>query len=324
MPQVERKGIYKSWMRWSTIAERGHRLVAESLGRAEGELRHYVQTGRPQRDVFKGLAQTEPGLEQYWWNWMKGDLRFYTNLRSFLAQDAAMQGAADPALFANVVHGAYLAFLIHVQTHESFPRRFPGRTLKTMGLDDAMLLALALTLGMRREAKAIGDLLLEAYRRAWFYDAEYHPFFHFTLRLYADWSGQPPPVWVYNVAAEPVTDRLFALWRHPDPAQLAPCIVSACDLHTWHCRGSGKDFPDFHTLAWQHFPAEILMLYRLRQWSGLDNPRVDHPLLNSALGALPEPAQTNSDDLLKAVRARMELDGFDEPAIVASVLSHPA
>lgn len=139
---------------------------------------------------------------------------------------------------------------------------------------------------------------------------------HFMLRLLADYFGAPPYPLGTKGRSEPIFLALFDVWRHPDPEVLAPACLAALDFHTW--RWAHKEWgPEF----WHYHPIEILLLFRLRKDLGLTNPVLDHPLMNTPLGVLPEevPCDPAEDDLLRRVRARMEQDGFDEAAILASV-----
>jgi hypothetical protein len=57
-----------------------------------------------------------------------------------------------------------------------------------------------------------------------------------------------------------------------------------------------------------YYPFEILAVLRLRVLHGLKNPPLDHPLMSTPLGALPEVTEPYTDELLENVlkQARLE------------------
>jgi len=61
-----------------------------------------------------------------------------------------------------------------------------------------------------------------------------------------------------------------------------------------------------------------LLLFKLRELRGLENPKIDHPLMDSSLGLLPREATIIQDDLIDRVRTRMEGDEFSEDAIFSA------
>lgn len=59
-------------------------------------------------------------------------------------------------------------------------------------------------------------------------------------------------------------------------------------------------------------PYEVLLLLRLRHWTGMSNPVVDHPLLATPLDKLPPETPEYTDDLLERVLPMAEA-GCVEP-----------
>ncbi len=139
----------------------------------------------------------------------------------------------------------------------------------------------------------------------------------FMLRLFADWVGDVSHQWPTYAYDEPIYEALLAQWRTPNPDDLVPCLLAACDRHTWQ---SGKDslkkFYDFNQ-DWrlERVPVEILFFFRLREWSGLANPVLDHPLMAAPFDRLPaEQPVPELDDLMQGVlkRAREDWPQYDE------------
>lgn len=138
---------------------------------------------------------------------------------------------------------------------------------------------------------------------------------HFVLRLVANWQGWPErnsPNCAYD---EPLFNALIEHWRTDDLAAIEHLLLAACDRHTHQARQDNAkgEFFDFAGGSGNSFyvPFEILSVLRLRQTLGLPNPELDHPLINTPLGKLPEPSEPYTDELLEGVIARA-CDEFPE------------
>jgi hypothetical protein len=133
---------------------------------------------------------------------------------------------------------------------------------------------------------------------------------HFVLRLISNWQGWPErnaPKCAYD---EPLFNALIEHWRTDDMDLLTHLLLAACDRHTHQVRedNSKGEFFDLGTQELVYDPFEILAVLRLRQMHGLPNPVLDHPLMNTPLGQLPDITPPYEDELLKGVitRARLE------------------
>jgi len=135
-----------------------------------------------------------------------------------------------------------------------------------------------------------------------------HPRTHiFVLRLFADWQGWPQREWKKWAFDEPIYNALLAQWRTPDADALNPLLVAACDRHTHESRFGGSTVYDIDNDGFWYDPFEVLTVIKLRQLHGLANPVVDHLLMTTPLGKLPEPAPLYNDALLEGVLARVRL-----------------
>lgn len=131
----------------------------------------------------------------------------------------------------------------------------------------------------------------------------------FVLRLIADWQGWPQRDWHAWVFDEPIFNALIEHWRTPDPNVLRPLLSAACDRHTHESKpGTSASGDDIGDVAFWYDPFEVLIVMKLRQLLGLENPVVDHLLMNTPLGKLPEPVPPYSDALLEGVIARGRLE----------------
>jgi hypothetical protein len=234
-------------------------------------------------------------------------------------------GVASPLLALSFAC-AYIPEIIKLHIHETFPRRFPGRTLQTMSLQAlSSWLSLGLAVGCW-SADRFGRLALEAARRQYLFDIKSYPIFHFIMMLFA--SSQQIRVEPLSSAAtrEPVLTSLLENWRTEDLNILSSLVVAACDFHTHRCKSRTEDWNEFGSgvgSAFTRMPIEILMVYRLREREGLENPNADHPLMSSPVGKLYEPMTCEPDTLLSQVLDRARSQGFDEEAIVSTILGEP-
>ena len=163
------------------------------------------------------------------------------------------------------------------------------------------------------------DLARRAYRgldkeRFFFdYSERIHPRTQtFVLRLIADWQGWPQCEWQKWVFDEPIFNALIEHWRTPDPDALRPLLMAACDRHTHESKpGGSASSNDISNDAFSYDPFEVLAVMKLRQLQGLPNPVVDHLLMNTVLGKLPQPVAPYSDALLEGVIAKARLEHPD-------------
>ncbi|KQX26546.1 hypothetical protein [Variovorax sp. Root434] len=142
------------------------------------------------------------------------------------------------------------------------------------------------------------------------YDAGKRPFSqrrlqYFVLRLVESWQGWPAAKFPLQAFDEPLYEALLATWREPDPARIAPLLLAACDRHTHVARlSSSSQVPDLDSRRFWYDPFEIHLVLTLRGLHGLGNPVLQHPLLETPLGAVAEPAPLYTDELLEGVLAR--------------------
>lgn len=308
-----RPGIYVRWPRLTTHFQRFLERADELEPPVLDALRRYAETGEKPEIAIPS-----------------GDLPAWASLRSELASRAAWclrrgqirtieTGNVDSGI-AQAVVTAHLANVVNLFLHEGFPRRFPGRTLQMVAFETAAWVALAFAIGCRALAECSAELLIAALRRGYVFDSEHHPIFWFIARLFSGWKRVELPQLPAAATKEQILNQLIDTWHAADPADISALVLHACDHHTHRCRvNNAREFFEFDNGLFIHYPVEILMLYRVREYEGLANPKVDHPLLNTPLGKLPDPMRCEPDELLQMVLVRARDQGFDEEAIIRSV-----
>jgi hypothetical protein len=128
---------------------------------------------------------------------------------------------------------------------------------------------------------------------------------HFILRLIRSWQGWPDkgPACAFD---EPLFNVLVEGWRKLEPESLGPLLLAACDRHSHQARpDSSKAHHDLSDVRYTYWPFEVLMVLRLREMHGLVNPNLDHPLMNTLLGRLPEASSMYTDEIIEGVMARV-------------------
>ena len=103
-----------------------------------------------------------------------------------------------------------------------------------------------------------------------------------------------------------------------------PWLLAACDRHTHQAaREISNTFYDFGSPALARTPIEILTLLRLREFVGLSNPIINHPLMDAPFDRLPE-EQVGfvSDELMNGTFARARLDwpSIDQVLSIGSMM----
>lgn len=310
-----RVGVYRRWPSQKTQFKRYVEAARIHEARVLDAIVRYVESGeRPVRAV--SATDLPP------WTSLQSEL---ASRSTFLLGDAQIRsvraGQLDQSV-ASAIAYAYAAMLIDLYVHESFPRRFPGRQLRMFSLNVANWIACGYAVGCKTVAERSAELLLAALRRGFVFDCEHYPIFYFILRVFADHRRIPLGRLAPAATREHILNALFENWRATDLAEISSLVLAACDHHTHRCRANdAKEFFEFNDGLFTHFPVEVLMLYRLREYEGLSNPDVDHPLMSTPLGKLSDPMRCEPDELLQRVLARAKSQGFDEEAIVRSVLA---
>ncbi|MFZ6770966.1 hypothetical protein ACO0LM_28250 [Undibacterium sp. Di26W] len=270
----------------------------------------------------QGTLLSDPGIELNsvnpplkTWDLLCNDLSMYGAMRLFeLESELMSKSKFDLALAGSTFDAIHLEQMIMLDKHKKAPMRF-NKELQSMYIRTVPFTALGLFIGAEDAALRLARLQLLAYAKGFYGDWNYYPIIHFILRILADYLDEPIPTLVGEPLADPIFQRLFAIWRTPDVDELLAVCLAACDFHTHRCQAKGDAIVEFDNGDWTRLPIEILLLFKLRDLSGLTNPQIDHPLMNPVMAALSAEMRFIPDPLIQQVRARMMQDEYDEQVI---------
>jgi len=133
---------------------------------------------------------------------------------------------------------------------------------------------------------------------------------HFVYRLIGSWQGWHELKGPSRAFDEPIFNALVARWRTSDLDDLEALLLAACDRHTQQSKHNvAKQKYDLDDVQFWYDPFEVRIVLKMRQILGLENVKLDHPIMNTPLGSLTAPVATYTDDLLEGIlsQAKREL-----------------
>lgn len=142
----------------------------------------------------------------------------------------------------------------------------------------------------------------------------------FGLTIIGDWLGKPLDLDKHALPRDPAWGQLVAHWREPDPEKLQPILVNACDTHIERIALTSRELDsgnfEFGSPFEAVYPAEILAILNLRRSLGLQNPLIDHPLMDTPYAKLTCPGMRFEPDelLMRFLAAACKHDPDAVPA----------
>ncbi|MCZ2342007.1 MAG: hypothetical protein LC104_09455 [Bacteroidales bacterium] len=169
--------------------------------------------------------------------------------------------------------------------------------------DTAYGLATALALRDDTLADWCGTLLVREFEHPSFLtDWEDSPLFPFLAWLYALRRGRTIDARQAPVRSLGVYAKVIADWD--DDTALASALRAACDYHCLRSQSDETD-PEFRWSPYTVFPGEILAIIRVREALTGRRVRVDHPLMCTPLGTVPEAITEIADPLVERFKERV-------------------
>lgn len=195
-----------------------------------------------------------------------------------------------------------LSSLLEIFLEEEFPARF-GRKRQGLPVNCAGWLGLAAAVGAMEVLDRWAPLLVKAAREGYIQDKNKKGLQHFILRLWCAANAEQYPD--TDFPRFEVAEGVLEMWGTHNLDVLRQWLVQLCNQHT-RLTG-GRESMDFAG-EFSHFPVEVLMLFRLREQRGLENPEIDHPLMRLPWSRLWPIRPAEPDALLSSVYARLQED----------------
>jgi hypothetical protein len=280
-----------------------------------GDLEHFATAGAFPREIT-GVDWTKYKR----WEWcLSISLGVFGLLREFeIDSNAQREQRFDYQAAASAYSAVRLSQMIDLHVHVKAPERL-GSPLSSMDIHLLPCTALGVIIG-DPSALPLVRLLAAAARRGWYRFDDRFPVFLFLLLLMADYLQEEMPPGVAALLGESPLAALLAQWDDPQPGNLVPLCMAACDFHTRRCVSTAG--MEFSTGKWRYTPVEIMLLMRLRTLRGLDNPVFEHPLWTSVFSSVRAGVPVAPDDLIQRLEQRMRADGYDEEFIIRATLEY--
>jgi hypothetical protein len=258
-----------------------------------------------------------------WESRLSSHLGAYVAMRTCVVEAEALTSNAFPTTkWRSLFAATYLYSFSDIYPNFLWSVRFPDSQRPFDSRYDLVYhAAIGMVMGFREHALRLIRLHVLAHRLELFGYPQFYPAAQTLLRIFADYLGEPELTLKGEALTHAVYNALAKHWRHPEAEALAPLLLVVCDEHT---RRNVRGKPHGDRCDFQYFartPVEILLVFKLREELGLPNPHLDHPLMNTPLGVLPEEIPFEFDELLAPVVKRMREDGFDEKAILADFVA---
>ena len=315
MKVVARAGVNQEWLKnWDEVFHENEEILKVHSEENIESLEYYVQHGETKQKKFPTALQ----VTHQRWKWedfVDSELANYGLYQIWKFEVSSIEKKEFDLSFANSAFSAiFLSQMIRLFIHFRFPARFNGRKLQLMQLEGIAYSALGIVIGKNDQASKLARLQLLAYRKGFYAKTDFYPIFHFMMKIIADYLSEPPHVPRGEALEDQVFNDLYRVWRLPEAEEIVPFCLAALDSHTNRSVCIEGETHEFEA-AWQHTPVEILLMFTLRELSGLSNPAIDHPLMNSPLGVCPKLTNSPQDVLIESVGERMCKDGFNEDEI---------
>jgi hypothetical protein len=167
--------------------------------------------------------------------------------------------------------------------------------------DAGLCLARLMALGYSSEAALIANVMFNEVQTGFFSGME-STVAAFVFRLYAKWKGISFSFGADESGCPQVYNELLAKWQTENPGEIESLLIASCDYH----QSRSHDHNDEETFEFSDYidrlyPAEILMILRLRESLSLKSPDLNHPAMSFSMAKLEAPAPFPEDRLLENV-----------------------
>ena len=264
--------------------------------------------------IHRSDAKNKVGSPPYTAFGMLGHDGLFKSIAAALSNEAWTEPLSGAVKYKMMSHK--LSYFWHHNFRNLFPESVqPLRVISWEDISETM--AFCFLLGWHNEAIYEGNLAVSALKNGYHLELSYGKRHRqaqaFMIQLLASWQGRTkhnqPPI----LDDESIYRAILEHWRDRNAETLTKLLLEACDRHVRESHyDTDETFFDFCDDSVMRTPLEILMVFRLRERSGLDIPVLEHPLMERPFDGLVPPRPLLDDDpMMQAVLARLRSDWSD-------------
>lgn len=224
----------------------------------------------------------------------------------------------DPALLALSTRAAIPGFLFEIPVYDFHPKNLGRYDFDKYGQTLSQILAT----GWRDQAELVARHGFKELNRLMDRGISYGRLGWFMLELAKDWLKADVSLdsefrehEVKNLGAY---DALLAGWREKAPAKFDALMSEMAEYHLSQSQDPDRedDWFEFEDHGFWLFPAELLAVLRLREWEGIANPPLSHPLFSvTPLATLRPAPDWPKDEILDRAEAKFRDFYPDTPSV---------
>lgn len=220
----------------------------------------------------------------------------------------------------NLMYAFTYTYILKAQEYFSLQRysmRYGGEFERAYTSREVFCLVQGALLGLACHTDNLFMMFSEGYKKGW-HNRLHGRHMDFIILLYDRYKGG---------ALAPLDcpfeyDEIIENWATTDLNKVTEYLTTLCDDQVVQAAAPpSKGFFDFDNGEWDFIPASALLLLKLRELSGLDNPEFTHPgfgHLNPLLEIEQQPFTL--DPLLEQAVKKMQEQGFNEDDIFNRVI----
>ena len=211
-------------------------------------------------------------------------------------------------------------FILKAQEYFSlqrYPMRYGGEFERAYTSREAFCLVQGALLGLACHTDNLFQMFSEGYQKGW-HNRLHGRHMDFIILLYDRYKGGV----LAPLDCPFEYDDIIENWATTDLNKVTEYLTTLCDDQVVQAAAPpSKGYFDFDNGEWDFIPASALLLLKLRDLSGLDNPEFIHPgfgYLNPLLEIEQQPFTL--DPLLEKAVQKMKEQGFNEDDIFNRVI----
>ncbi|MUZ74914.1 hypothetical protein GOZ90_19685 [Agrobacterium vitis] len=211
------------------------------------------------------------------------------------------------------------SFLFEIPIYDFYPKNLGRYSFDTFG----KLLAQVLATGWKDEAELIARLGFKELNRLMDRGISYGRMSWFMLELTKDWLNADVSLdsdfRQHEVEDLGVWDKLLDGWKEPNERKFDALMSEMADYHLSQSKDAGMsetEWYEFEDMSYWLFPVELLAVLRLREWVGIGNPTLSHPIFSvTPIGSLYPSPEWPKDEVLDTAEAKFRSIYPDTPSV---------